>query len=73
MTILVSRIQIQSEQFKVNTAMMTEAVEEFRQIERRVIDAADAKTARYIKRGLLPPRERLSLSLIPIRLLRRRR
>ncbi len=42
---------------------MSDSVEQFRNIERRVIEAAQAKAPRYIKKGLIPPRERLSLLL----------
>jgi geranyl-CoA carboxylase beta subunit len=65
MAILESQIDVQSEQYKNNTAVMLASVNEFRAIERHVIDAAEAKAPRYIKRGLLPPRERLSLLLDP--------
>lgn len=65
MAVIETQLDSQSEQFKNNAQVMTAAVEEFRGIERRVIDAAEAKTPRYIKRGLVPPRERLSLLLDP--------
>jgi geranyl-CoA carboxylase beta subunit len=44
---------------------MLASIEEFRTVERAVIDAAERKAPRYIKRGLLPPRERLNLLLDP--------
>jgi geranyl-CoA carboxylase beta subunit len=63
MAVFESEIDTQSDQFKNNAAVMHQAVDEFRDIERRVIEAAEAKAPRYIKKGLVPPRERLSLVL----------
>ena len=54
MAIFESKIDTQSPSFAANTKLMAEAVEEFRDIERRVIEAAAAKAPRYIKKGLLP-------------------
>jgi geranyl-CoA carboxylase beta subunit len=58
-------IDLNSDQFKRNREVMLEAVNEFRQIERRVIETAEAKAPRYIDKGLLPPRERLARVLDP--------
>jgi geranyl-CoA carboxylase beta subunit len=58
-----SQIDTGSEVFANNVKVMSAAVDEFRGIERRVIEAAEAKAPRYIKKGLLPPRERLSMLL----------
>ncbi len=63
MAVIDSQIDTQSDAFKHNAKVMTAAVEEFRGIERRVIEAAQSKAPRYIKKGLIPPRERLSLLL----------
>ncbi|NIB42220.1 acyl-CoA carboxylase subunit beta [Pseudomaricurvus alkylphenolicus] len=63
MAVIESQLDTQSEAFKHNLKVMTAAVDEFRGIERRVIEAAQAKAPRYIKKGLIPPRERLSLLL----------
>ena len=63
MAVIESQLDTQSEAFKNNLKVMTAAVEEFRGIERRVIEAAQAKAPRYIKKGLIPPRERLNLLL----------
>ena len=63
MAIFESKIDTQSPSFAANAKLMAEAVEEFRDIERRVIEAAAAKAPRYIKKGLLPPRDRLRLLL----------
>jgi geranyl-CoA carboxylase beta subunit len=63
MAILETQLDAQAEQFKHNASVMLQAVEEFRGIEQRVIDAAAAKAPRYIERGLLPPRQRLGLLL----------
>ncbi len=63
MAVIESQLDTQSEAFQNNVKVMTAAVDEFRGIERRVIDAAQAKAPRYIKKGLIPPRERLNLLL----------
>ena len=65
MAVIESQIDTQSEEFKRNASVMGSAVEEFRGIEKRVIELAEAKAPRYIKRGFIPPRERLSLLLDP--------
>lgn len=63
MAVIESQLDTQSEDYQNNHKVMTAAVDEFRGIERRVIEAAQAKAPRYIKKGLIPPRERLSLLL----------
>lgn len=63
MAVIESQLDTASAQYQRNTEVMAEAVAEFRAIEQRVIDAAAAKAPRYIKRGYLPPRERLGLLL----------
>ena len=63
MAVIESQLDTQSDAFKNNLQVMSAAVEEFRGIERRVIEAAQAKAPRYIKKGLIPPRERLNLLL----------
>ncbi|BFM15009.1 geranyl-CoA carboxylase subunit beta [Maricurvus nonylphenolicus] len=63
MAVIESQLDTQSDAFKNNLKVMTAAVDEFRGIERRVIEAAEAKADRYIKKGYIPPRERLSLLL----------
>jgi geranyl-CoA carboxylase beta subunit len=60
MTVIESQLDANSASFKNNAKVMASAVEEFRAIERRVIEAAQAKETRYRKRGLMPPRERLA-------------
>ncbi|MEH6636063.1 MAG: carboxyl transferase domain-containing protein [Halioglobus sp.] len=60
-----SQLDTQSAQFRRNAEVMLEAVDEFRAIERQVIDSAEAKAARYVQRGFLPPRERLARLLDP--------
>ncbi|WP_372782197.1 acyl-CoA carboxylase subunit beta [Litorivivens sp.] len=60
MAVIESQIDAQSELFQHNTSVMLQAVDEFRGIEQRVVEAAEAKAPRYRERGLLPPRERLS-------------
>jgi geranyl-CoA carboxylase beta subunit len=44
---------------------MSAAVDEFRGIEKQVLERAEAKAPRYEKRGYMPPRERLSQLLDP--------
>lgn len=63
MAVIESQLDTQSDAFKNNLQVMSAAVDEFRGIERRVIEAAQAKAPRYIKKGLIPPRERLNLLL----------
>lgn len=63
MALFESQLDTQSAEYQNNLKVMTEAVEEFRSIERRVIEVAQSKAPRYIKRGFIPPRERLSLLL----------
>ncbi|MEM8500538.1 MAG: acyl-CoA carboxylase subunit beta [Pseudomonadota bacterium] len=58
-----SQLDPQSTDYQNDLKAMTNAVEEFRGIERKVIEAAKAKAERYVKKGFLPPRERLSLLL----------
>jgi len=65
MTLFNSQLDEQSDSFKQNAELMHSAVSEFRDIETRVIQLAEEKAPRYIKRGLLPPRERLSRLLDP--------
>jgi len=60
MAIIESEIDSQSAQFKSNWQEMYNSVLEFKDIELKVIKTAEAKAPRYIKRGLLPPRERLA-------------
>jgi len=63
MAVIESQLDIQSDAFKNNAKVMTAAVDEFRNIERRVIETAQAKAPRYLKKGFISPRERLSLLL----------
>lgn len=65
MAIIQSQLDTRSAQYKQNAGVMLDAVEEVRGIEKRVIHNAQEKAPRYIKRGLLPPRERLNLLLDP--------
>ena len=60
MAIIQSQIDSQSQDFKSNAQAMLALVDEFRAIERGVIDTAKGKESRYRKRGMLPPRERLA-------------
>lgn len=65
MAMIESAIDTQSESFIANARVMQQAIDEFRGIEQKVIDAANAKAPRYIKKGLLPPRQRLQRLLDP--------
>ena len=60
MAVINSEIDVNSAEFANNTHIMSEAVEEFRGVERTIIAAAQAKEGRYRQRGLMPPRERLT-------------
>lgn len=63
MAVIETQLDTQSEAYQNNLKVMTAAVDEFRGIERRVLEAAQAKAPRYAKKGLLSPRERLALLL----------
>jgi geranyl-CoA carboxylase beta subunit len=63
MPVIDSKVDTNTSGFRNNEAVMLAAVEEFRGIEKRVIEAAAAKAPRYVERGLVPPRERLGLLL----------
>lgn len=63
MAVIESQLDTQSDAYQNNAKVMTAAVDEFRGIERRVIDTAQAKAPRYLKKGFISPRERLSLLL----------
>ncbi len=60
MAVIESRIDPRGAEFADNAALMREYVDTFRQLEQAVVRAAAAKKARYEKRGLLLPRERLA-------------
>ncbi len=62
---LKSDIDPGSESFRANAELMQAGVDEYRQVEQGVVERANAKAPRYIERGLLPPRERLSRLLDP--------
>ncbi|WP_373091260.1 acyl-CoA carboxylase subunit beta [Zhongshania sp.] len=63
MAVIETQIDAHSVSFKRNADVMGAAVQEFREIEQRVIATAAAKESRYRERGLIPPRERLSTLL----------
>ncbi|QFU75591.1 acyl-CoA carboxylase subunit beta [Halioglobus maricola] len=63
MAVIESLLDTQGEAYQNNLKVMSAAVDEFRGIERQVIETAQAKAPRYIKKGYIPPRERLSLLL----------
>jgi|TARA_E500000178_G_scaffold249002_1_gene245576 geranyl-CoA carboxylase beta subunit len=63
MAVIETQLDTQSESYQSNLREMTAAVDEIRSIERRVIETAQSKAPRYIERGFIPPRERLSLLL----------
>ena len=65
MTIIETQLDSQSAGYSNNYEVMTKAINEIRDIERRVIEAAQAKAPRYAKKGLIAPRERLQLLLDP--------
>ncbi len=62
---LTSEIDVNSEAFRANADLMEAGVQEFRSVEQAVVERANGKAPRYIERGLLPPRERLSQLLDP--------
>ncbi|WNC74220.1 carboxyl transferase domain-containing protein [Thalassotalea psychrophila] len=60
---LASGIDTNSLDFSENSSAMITAIDSFRAIENKVITTAEKARARYEKRGMLMPRERLSLLL----------
>lgn len=65
MAVLESDVAPGSAAFQANAARMAEAVESFRAVEARVEAAAQEARARYARRGMLLPRDRLALLLDP--------
>src|SRR5690554_7670566 len=65
MAVLESDVVPGSEAFQANAARMAEAVGSFRAVEARVEAAAQEARARYAKRKMLLPRDRLALLLDP--------
>lgn len=65
MSVFETTINSNDASFIENRALMLESIESFRRIERAVIQSAKSKAPRYIERGLMPPRERLSRLLDP--------
>lgn len=65
MAVLQSEIDSQSPSHQRNAQVMQAAIDEFRAIEKKVIDTAQGKAARYQARGYMPPRERLGQLLDP--------
>jgi geranyl-CoA carboxylase beta subunit len=63
MAVWETQLDVQSSSYKKNLEVTSAAVAEFRGIERGVIEAAQGKAERYIAKGLIPPRQRLSLLL----------
>lgn len=62
---LESSLDCNSETYQRNAELMRTGVDEFRAVEQGVVERANAKAPRYIEKGLLPPRERLSRLLDP--------
>ena len=60
MPVIHSKIDVNSTEFAENAELMQTQIDGFRQLEQAVIAAAESKKARYEKRGLLLPRERLA-------------
>jgi geranyl-CoA carboxylase beta subunit len=65
MPVFKSRINPQSAEFQANREHMEAGVSQVREIEKRVLETAEAKIPRYRKRGYISPRERLNLLLDP--------
>ena len=60
MAILESGLDSRAAAYAANVDAMSMALEEFRDIERRVLERAQGKAPTYAKRGFMSPRERLS-------------
>lgn len=65
MAVFESQVDAHGDVFKSSAQLMQDAVTEVRAIEQAVVDRAQGKAQRYIDRGYLPPRERLSRLLDP--------
>ncbi|MBO6505814.1 MAG: acyl-CoA carboxylase subunit beta [Kordiimonadaceae bacterium] len=65
MAVLESNLDPNSDAYAANHEVMSAAIDEFRAIEKLVIDKAQEKAPRYAKRGFLSPRERMNLLLDP--------
>ncbi len=65
MPIIESRIDPQSENFRVNREQMLALIGEFRALEQKVRDASNARRERFRARKQLLPRERVALLLDP--------
>jgi geranyl-CoA carboxylase beta subunit len=65
MAVLDSQLETHATGFARNAQLMADAMSEVRAIEQGVVDRAQVKAPRYIERGFIPPRERLSLLLDP--------
>jgi geranyl-CoA carboxylase beta subunit len=63
MAILTSEIETQSEDFANNCAAMQVAIDEFRNVEEKVLAKAEQAKEKFRQRGKLLPRERLNLLL----------
>ena len=63
MPIIESRIDTNGESFRSNREQMLVLIEEFRALEQKVRDLSNAKRATFVKRGQLPPRERVAMLL----------
>ena len=58
-----SKLDTSSAEFHASVNVMVTAIEEFRSIERQVSEAAAAKAPRYVERGFVAPRDRLTMLL----------
>ncbi|MFT6153150.1 MAG: geranyl-CoA carboxylase beta subunit [Bermanella sp.] len=65
MPMIDSQIDVYGEDFKINSEAMQVCIEEFRTIEKKVVDKELASTEKFIKREKLLPRERLNRLLDP--------
>ena len=65
MAILESEVDVQSQEFRDNAEVMQAAIDEFRTVEKTVLDTAEGKSDRYRAKGYMPPRERLG-QLLPL-------
>ena len=60
MSVLSSNIDSSSAAFAENAARMTALVEEFRALERKVVEGSAAESEKFARRGQLLPRERIA-------------
>ncbi len=63
MPAFVSEIDVRSETFAANRAAHLRLIDEFRSLERKIVDTSERARPKFEKRGQIPPRDRLAMVL----------